>query len=182
MRESESPVFLHVFCDFQYYPNMFRNFLLEHAPNAKLQLHLAFSGSFRGLGLKAFRSCFFRVSCIFSCFRVFVRACASELASNAKLQLRLAFSGGFWGLRLGFISSFSPLKSVISFRPDPGPELPGDLPKRTLLAKIRTFRPDPGPELPEDLPKRTLLAKIGTFWPDPGPELPRRPPEEDAFS
>ena len=84
------PVFFHV-CDFQYYPNMFRNFLLERAPNAKLQLHLAFSGAFRGLGLRAFWSCFFRCSCIFACFRVFVRACDSK----AKLQLCLAFSGGF---------------------------------------------------------------------------------------
>ena len=57
------------------------------------------------------------------------------------------------------------------FWADLGADLPGDLPKRTLLSKIRAFLLDPGFELPRDPPKR-MLSKIRTFQPEPGPDLP----------
>ena len=65
------------------------------------------------------------------------------------------------------------------FGPDPGQELPGGVPKRTIYNKTNHFGPDPGQELPGGFPKSIILTESETFWTKSKPGgAPRRFPKK----
>ena len=111
------PCIVPCFLRFSALSSDFLFFLVEHASNAKLHLVLAFLAVFRGPGFQAVRSIFF-------CFPIFF----------SSSQRKSGFLGCLSGARFPSSSSiFLSFIKIRTFWPDSGPELPGDLPKRTLL-------------------------------------------------